>query len=775
MARSAIVGIPYSSTKQPDPVGTVQAFEALDARVIANSAGAIIRNSLVALNATTTPASGLLAWVMGDAIVANNGVYENNGTSVSPNWMRRGPLPFGHIYAINVGAGTANAIEVTTWLPIPVEDGAALITVPIVEPNTSTTVTIIPNGGSPLTVKTNSGGVPPIGGLIGTITGIKVGSEFRLLSDPSQYANFDHQGDWSAVVTYTENQIVTGSDGYWYQLKITSSLNDNPVSGGSGDWLQILTSTSEILDNSIEEPKLANSLSLTLTQTVENITALKNVDLTRYQTFVVRDPLTGGTFHRRNGDQSALCVVKSVTTSTANTGTDELTSTAHGLYTTDVVIATSTVAGVTAETLYWVIRTGANTFKLAASHADCLAGTPVVNITATTAITFKHLRDPLQGVYTIPTGAALDGSGGIIERHRGQADERSWWPATNAGLQAASDFANKLLFRAGSENATKIFVKHASTIWEGEGMFASIVNFTHTSGYGIVNVLAGSGSLQNNFIIRAMQVNGASLTSSGGIIRAEDFGYSHFDEVYFFGVQVNQTWALDVRSTWPQGTYYCTVTNCIFGLMQFGVYLGDGGNNNLIAHNRFQQASPGGGQCITLDGSAAGYISSTLLLANITELPGNVTTGIYAGAAVDGLTIIAHRYESMLTGLIVAAGAKNVQNINPYYEGCTTKVNNASRGLIFNQVAAASWYGVTGIIEYAQPYGGTPTRASTGLYRFTFTAALPHANFVAVVDGTAIHTKIVGQSTTYVDIECLNASHARVDADLINLTVYIAQ
>jgi len=184
MARSAIVGIPYNATKKPDPVATVQAFEAMDARVIANSAGAIIRNSLTALNATTTPAAGLLAWVMGDATVANNGVYENTGTSGAPVWMRRGPLPFGHIYAVNVGAGTADAIEVTTWLPIPTEDGAALITVPIVAVNTSSTVTIEFNGGSPVTVKTNSGNNPAIGGLpIGTITGLKIGSEFRMLSD----------------------------------------------------------------------------------------------------------------------------------------------------------------------------------------------------------------------------------------------------------------------------------------------------------------------------------------------------------------------------------------------------------------------------------------------------------------------------------------------------------------------------------------------------------------------------------------------------------------
>jgi hypothetical protein len=187
-ARSAILGVPLDPNKQPSGSSVVRAIEQLDARVIANSAGALIRNSVANLSTLSSPAAGAMAWVIGDATVANNGVYENTGTSGSPTWDRRGPLPFAYINAINVGAGTANAIQVTTAIPIPTEDGAAEILVPIVSANTSATVTLAINGESPLPVKTQSGGNPSIGGLTGFMKVIKLSSTWRMMTDQASAA-----------------------------------------------------------------------------------------------------------------------------------------------------------------------------------------------------------------------------------------------------------------------------------------------------------------------------------------------------------------------------------------------------------------------------------------------------------------------------------------------------------------------------------------------------------------------------------------------------------
>jgi len=176
------------ANKQPSGSGVVRAFEQMDARIIANSAGAIIKNSLANLNAAVSPTAGLMAWVFGDATVANNGVYENTGTSGTPVWTRRGDLPYGYIHAINVGAGTANAIQVTTAIPIPSADGAAEILVPVVTDNTSSTVTLSINGETALPVKTASGNNPAIGGVTGFMKVIKLNSQYRMLSDQASAA-----------------------------------------------------------------------------------------------------------------------------------------------------------------------------------------------------------------------------------------------------------------------------------------------------------------------------------------------------------------------------------------------------------------------------------------------------------------------------------------------------------------------------------------------------------------------------------------------------------
>lgn len=187
-ARSAILGVPLDPNKLPSGSGVVRAFEQMDARIIANSAGAIIKNSLSNLNAAVSPAAGALAWVIGDATVANNGVYENTGTSGSPTWVRRGDLPYGYIYTINVGAGTANAIQVTSAIPIPAADGAAEIFVEAVTDNTSSTVTLSVNGETALPVKTQSGGNPAVGGVTGFMKVIKLNSQYRMVSDQASAA-----------------------------------------------------------------------------------------------------------------------------------------------------------------------------------------------------------------------------------------------------------------------------------------------------------------------------------------------------------------------------------------------------------------------------------------------------------------------------------------------------------------------------------------------------------------------------------------------------------
>ncbi|WP_164850776.1 hypothetical protein [Sinorhizobium meliloti] len=84
-------------------------------------------------------------------------------------------------------AGTANAIQATTSLPV---SGSALIWMNVFEANTASPVTVSFNGGTALTIKTNSGNDVAVGGLTTgmIVLGIVSGSTFRLVSDQASSA-----------------------------------------------------------------------------------------------------------------------------------------------------------------------------------------------------------------------------------------------------------------------------------------------------------------------------------------------------------------------------------------------------------------------------------------------------------------------------------------------------------------------------------------------------------------------------------------------------------
>ncbi|MCC2612632.1 tail fiber domain-containing protein [Neorhizobium petrolearium] len=129
-----------------------------------------------------SPAVNSMAWVIGDPVAENNGVYKKLGASGTGSWLRISDLPFGFIIADDAGAGSPDAIQATT--PIPVSS-SALVWLEVADTNTGSPVTISFNGASPLTIKTNSGGDVAAGGLTAgmTVLGIASGSTFRLLSD----------------------------------------------------------------------------------------------------------------------------------------------------------------------------------------------------------------------------------------------------------------------------------------------------------------------------------------------------------------------------------------------------------------------------------------------------------------------------------------------------------------------------------------------------------------------------------------------------------------
>jgi hypothetical protein len=180
-------GVSASGFHKPIPRELRKWGTNVEQMMLGAAAGATIYDSKTAMDDDTSQDANAMAWVLGDDTAANNGVYQFDGTDT---WTRLGDLPYSYIKASNAGAGTANAIVATTSIPIPAADGAVLIALPIVVDNTATPVTVAFNGGSALTIKTNSGNSPAVGGLTAgmIVAGYVSGSTLRLLSDQASAA-----------------------------------------------------------------------------------------------------------------------------------------------------------------------------------------------------------------------------------------------------------------------------------------------------------------------------------------------------------------------------------------------------------------------------------------------------------------------------------------------------------------------------------------------------------------------------------------------------------
>lgn len=198
------------------------------------SNGGLIYSSLALLSADLSKPANSMAWVFGDPVAANNGVYGKVGAAGSGSWTRRANLPFSFIVASDAGAGTPNAVQATTSIPV---SSSALVWMNVADTNTGSPVTVSFNGGSALTMKTNSGNNVATGGLAAgmIILGIVSGSTFRILNDQVS----------SAIVAAAEAAQVAAEaaqeaaeEAAFYQADVsgapvrltTAKLKDGPIS-----------------------------------------------------------------------------------------------------------------------------------------------------------------------------------------------------------------------------------------------------------------------------------------------------------------------------------------------------------------------------------------------------------------------------------------------------------------------------------------------------------------------------------------------------------------
>jgi lysophospholipase L1-like esterase len=146
-----------------------------------NNVGTVYQTRSALFGDLTKPAN-TMAWVTNDTTASYNGIYQKLGAINTGSWTRVADLPYSFIQAQNAGAGSANALQATTTMPI---SSTALVVLPIAVTNTGSPVTVSFNGASALTIKSNSGNDIVSGGLTTGmyVFGVVIGSTFRILND----------------------------------------------------------------------------------------------------------------------------------------------------------------------------------------------------------------------------------------------------------------------------------------------------------------------------------------------------------------------------------------------------------------------------------------------------------------------------------------------------------------------------------------------------------------------------------------------------------------
>lgn len=197
------------------------------------SNGGLIYDTKANMDADLAHAANASAWVIADSTVANNGIYRKSGASGTGSWTRIGDLPYSFIRASNAGAGTANAIQATTSIPIPAGDGAAEIVLNITENNTGA-ATVSFNGGAALSIVDAAGSAMKPGDLAAgmVVTGTIVGTNFRLNNIfDVQFVSATNTGAGSAnaIQASTVRPLPTSTGSALVILPIVATNTSSPV------------------------------------------------------------------------------------------------------------------------------------------------------------------------------------------------------------------------------------------------------------------------------------------------------------------------------------------------------------------------------------------------------------------------------------------------------------------------------------------------------------------------------------------------------------------
>ena len=328
--KGAILGVPFDPNKKPSRQGTVQAFAEMQVQLEGAQAGSLVKDTLANLNALASVSeASIMAWVTNDPTQANNGIYENTGTDIAPVWTRRIDIPQFVISGVNVGAGTADAIQATTDLPLPIQDGRTLIIVNIVADNTGA-MTLSLNSGAALPILTVSGDAIPAATLTNGmhVAGFISSGNFYLITDVASAAIVAAAAASAAAALSSENNAATSESNAadsaaaadvakieWQGAWVTTTvynLNDAVEEAGSS-YICIVAHTAGVFATDLG----AGKWELLAQKGVGDLVASNNLS-------DIANAITAFSNIKQNATESVTGVLKIATQTKAEAGTDDV-------------------------------------------------------------------------------------------------------------------------------------------------------------------------------------------------------------------------------------------------------------------------------------------------------------------------------------------------------------------------------------------------------------------------------------------------------------------
>jgi len=400
-------------------------------------------------------------------------------------------------------------------------------------------------------------------------------------------------------------------------------------------------------------------------------------------------------------------------------------------------------------------------------------------------LTVNGLFDaPIASVFTlVGTGSVVFAAGSI------DAAYPQWWGAIGNGvanctasIQAAMDSYKVVQLIPGTYATT------AALQFKGDGIQIN------GSGMGGATTISRSGSgsvFENSAKATVTRLfcgisNMRLVSSSAGANAVVDWRSMQFGRLTNLWITGQSTAGctcirMDVATFGVTEATYNIVSGCYLGLCAYGIYVGDGGNSNLIIGNRVQ-TSFSGGYGVFLSGTTAGAVSNNSIVSNGFEFPGAINTGIFVNQNTDGTLISGNRFESLANGISV--GATSNKNVNAafaanYFNSCTNDINltNAptASGNTYAIRASGSISGTGGtgaLVFYDVSFNMGGSKTATGTYAVTFVDGnLPSTGYVINATSDQPNIVVTAKSTSGFTLETRDSSYVVSDATRLDIAV----